>query len=132
MYARGDVNTSELVRHDLKAIRDDDPFERHTVIIGWPAIDDLAERKERWLEIALHLSQAATYLSVPRRSQKMASDLELPQPSPSHNAKSAIAEPNVYPLAKPAKGGTQHVHTLNSGPYLFSLSTTESNCSSDA
>lgn len=60
IYARGDLEVAEVLKQRLKAIRDDEPFARHAVIVGWPQLSDAAERKERWLQIALDLSQAAT------------------------------------------------------------------------
>src|SRR4051812_2079166 len=32
VYARAEVPVAELLRHKLRAIRDDDPFERHTCV----------------------------------------------------------------------------------------------------
>jgi hypothetical protein len=60
IYARADLAVAAVQRLDLKAVRDNDPFERHTVIVGWPKSSDVSEQKERWLQIALELSQEAT------------------------------------------------------------------------
>jgi hypothetical protein len=60
VYGRGDLQVADVIAQQLRAIRNDDPFERHTVIVDWPVLSDVAERKARWKEIALQLSQAAT------------------------------------------------------------------------
>ena len=58
IYARADVPVEQFVKQKLRAIRDDQPFERHTSVVGWPAITDTNERKERWKEICLALSES--------------------------------------------------------------------------
>jgi hypothetical protein len=57
IYARADVPVEQLHAQDLRAVRDDDPFIRHTLVLGWPELEDPAQRKERWVEICLALSQ---------------------------------------------------------------------------
>jgi hypothetical protein len=57
IYARADVPVDELVDQGLRAVRDDDPFARHTSVLGWPDLADLDQRKEQWKEICLALSQ---------------------------------------------------------------------------
>lgn len=63
IYARADISVGEISKQHLKAIRDDDPFVRHTVVKGWPVLSDPAERKAQWLEIALVLSQQAALVA---------------------------------------------------------------------
>lgn len=58
IYARADVPVSELTELKLRAVRDDDPFMRHTLVLGWPDVEDPNERKEQWKEICLALSQS--------------------------------------------------------------------------
>jgi hypothetical protein len=58
VYARADVLVGELLEQRLKAIRDDDPFERHTSITGWPTSDDANKQKEDWKAICLELSES--------------------------------------------------------------------------
>jgi hypothetical protein len=58
IYARADVPVEQFRKQKLRAIRDDQPFERHTSVLGWPAITDTNERKERWKEICLGLSES--------------------------------------------------------------------------
>jgi hypothetical protein len=66
IYGRADVPVQELHMHRLHAVRDDDPFDRHTLVLGWPEIEIPDQRKERWLEICLALSQAESVkLSIP-------------------------------------------------------------------
>jgi hypothetical protein len=58
IYARADVPVNELTKLKLRAVRDDDPFTRHTLVLGWPNVDDANQRKEQWKEICLALSQS--------------------------------------------------------------------------
>jgi len=58
VHARADVRVRELIRNKLRAIRDDDPFERHTSVTGWPGPNDPNERKEQLKLICLELSQS--------------------------------------------------------------------------
>jgi hypothetical protein len=58
IYARADVPVEQFRKQKLRAIRDDNPFNRHTSVVGWPAIADVNERKERWKEICLGLSES--------------------------------------------------------------------------
>jgi len=58
IYARADVPVEQFLQQKLRAIRDDQPFERHTSVVGWPAPTDMNERKERWIEICLELSES--------------------------------------------------------------------------
>jgi hypothetical protein len=57
IHARADVPVDELLERKLRAVRDDDPFARHTLVLGWPQPDDPSQRKEQWKEICLALSQ---------------------------------------------------------------------------
>jgi len=58
IYARADVPVEQFLQQRLRAIRDDKPFIRHTSVLGWPTIADPNERKERWKEICLGLSES--------------------------------------------------------------------------
>jgi hypothetical protein len=58
IYARADVPVEQFRKQKLQAIRDDKPFNRHTSVVGWPPIADMNERKERWKEICLALSES--------------------------------------------------------------------------
>ena len=60
VHARADVPVSELIRKKLTTIRDDDPFERHTLVKGWPDSTDPTERKELLKQITLELRQCLT------------------------------------------------------------------------
>lgn len=60
VYARADVPVAELIRKKLTTIRDDDPFERHTLVKGWPDSTDPTERKELLKQITLELRQCLT------------------------------------------------------------------------
>ena len=57
IHGRADVPVKSLVERKLRAIRDDNPFQRHTSVIGWPRFSDPDERKQQRLEICLALSQ---------------------------------------------------------------------------
>jgi hypothetical protein len=57
IYGRADVPVGALNENKLRAIRDDDPFERHTSVVGWPRFDDGDEQKRRWKQICLELSE---------------------------------------------------------------------------
>ena len=58
ILSRADVPVALLTAEKLRAVRDDDPFERHTLVLGWPEIEDANERKAAWKQICLHLSQS--------------------------------------------------------------------------
>jgi hypothetical protein len=58
VYARADVPVSVLIEQKLRAVRDDDPFVCDTLVLGWPNAEDPNQRKERWKEICLALSQS--------------------------------------------------------------------------
>jgi len=67
IYARADVPVEQFLKQELRAIRDDQPFNRHTSVEGWPDIPDTNERKERWKEICLGLSESPDVkLVIPR------------------------------------------------------------------
>ncbi|HVA90618.1 MAG TPA: hypothetical protein VNL71_12345, partial [Chloroflexota bacterium] len=51
VLARADLRAGIALAQGLSAVRDNDPFERHTTISGWP--------KDERKRIALELSQAA-------------------------------------------------------------------------
>jgi hypothetical protein len=57
IHARADLPVDELLERKLRAVRDDDPFTRHTLVLGWPQPADPNQRKEPWKEICLALSQ---------------------------------------------------------------------------
>ena len=66
VFARADLLVQDLIEQSLRAIRDDDPFERHTVVIGWPDSPDADERKAKTKEICLALCHApSTNLELP-------------------------------------------------------------------
>lgn len=56
IQGRADLPVRAFVEKKLRAIRDDEPFERHTSVIGWPEPGDLDERKQQRLLICLELS----------------------------------------------------------------------------
>lgn len=58
VYARADLMVRDLIEHRLCAIRDDDPFERHAIVIGWPDSGDADEEKSKTNEICLALCHA--------------------------------------------------------------------------
>jgi hypothetical protein len=58
VFARADLLVGDLIEHSLRAIRDDDPFERHTIVVGWPDSADADERKAKTKEICLALCHA--------------------------------------------------------------------------
>ena len=64
VYARADIPVAELVPHKLRAVRDDDPFERHSMIVGWPDSEDRNKRKEQCKLICLQLSQCEEIVLV--------------------------------------------------------------------
>jgi hypothetical protein len=57
IHGRADLPVKSLVERKLCAIRDDDPFERHTSVVGWPQTADPDERKQQIKQICLELSQ---------------------------------------------------------------------------
>jgi len=58
IYARADVPVKQFLEQKLRAVLDDKPFKRHASVVGWPIIADQDQRKERWKEICLALSES--------------------------------------------------------------------------
>jgi hypothetical protein len=58
VFARADLLVRDLIGQRLCAIRDDDPFDRHTIVVGWPDFPDADERKAKTKEICLALCHA--------------------------------------------------------------------------
>jgi hypothetical protein len=54
---RADLPVKVLIDRKLRAIRDDNPFQRHTSVIGWPESTDPDLRKQERVGICLELSQ---------------------------------------------------------------------------
>ena len=44
IHARADIPVNELLEHKLRAVRDNDPFTRHTLVLGWPEVADPNQR----------------------------------------------------------------------------------------
>jgi hypothetical protein len=57
IYGRANVPVHALNDQNLRAIRDNDPFDRHTSVTGWPEGEDAHETKQIWKQICLELSQ---------------------------------------------------------------------------
>jgi hypothetical protein len=57
IHARTDIPVHVLIEQKLRAVRDDNPFERHTSVLGWPSAADPNETKQQRLEICFQLSQ---------------------------------------------------------------------------
>lgn len=57
IHGRADVPVNALIERRLRAIRDDNPFERHTKVVGWPEPSNPDERKQQRKLICLELSQ---------------------------------------------------------------------------
>jgi hypothetical protein len=57
IHGRADIPVKSLVERKLRAVRDDNPFQRHTSVVGWPESADSDERKRQRLAICLELSQ---------------------------------------------------------------------------
>jgi hypothetical protein len=64
LYARADIDAAHVVERKLKAIRDDEGYERHTNILGWPDIEDPDTRKRVWKNLATGLADSAA-LALP-------------------------------------------------------------------
>jgi hypothetical protein len=58
VFARADLLVRDLTEHELRAVRDNDPFERHTIVVGWPDSADADDRKAKTKEICLALCHA--------------------------------------------------------------------------
>ena len=54
---RADAPVKALIERKLRAIRDDNPFKRHTSVIGWPESTDADQRKQLRKQICLELSE---------------------------------------------------------------------------
>ncbi len=51
---------------DLRVVRDNNPFDRHTAVTGWPEGKSADETKQIWKQICLELSQnTAVKLALP-------------------------------------------------------------------
>lgn len=57
IYARADIPVQSFTDVKLRALRDDEPFIRHTSVIDWPLGSDGNEAKALWLQICLELSE---------------------------------------------------------------------------
>jgi hypothetical protein len=57
IYCRADVPVLSLFDVKLRALRDDQPFPRHTAVIDWPLGSDPSETKAMWKQICLELSE---------------------------------------------------------------------------
>lgn len=55
IYARADLAVAEYEKKKLTATRDNDLFERHTVVTGWPNPPDPDQRKAQTLALGLEL-----------------------------------------------------------------------------
>lgn len=64
VYARADIPITELLPHGLRVVRDDNPFERHSAVVGWPDSKDRNKRKEECKRIGLLLSQCEEIMLV--------------------------------------------------------------------
>jgi hypothetical protein len=58
IYARADLKVADYEKSKLVATRDNDRFERHTVITGWPNPPDPDDRKSQILATCLELCHA--------------------------------------------------------------------------
>lgn len=58
LYARADLKVADYEKSKLVATRDNDPFERHTVVTGWPNPSDPDDRKSQILATCLELCHA--------------------------------------------------------------------------
>ncbi len=57
IYGRADIPVQSLTDVKLRALRDDQPFIRHTSVIDWPLGSDGNDAKALWLQICLELSE---------------------------------------------------------------------------
>jgi hypothetical protein len=57
IHGRADVTVRALIEQQLRALRDDDRFARHTSVVGWPSSADPDQDKQRRKQICLELSQ---------------------------------------------------------------------------
>jgi len=64
---RADVPVHVLIEQKLRAMRDDNPFERHTSVLDWPSSNDPNEAKQLRKLICLELSQhPEVTLAIPK------------------------------------------------------------------
>lgn len=57
IHGRADATVRALMEKKLRALRDDNPFDRHTSVLGWPSSTDPNETKQLRKQICLELSQ---------------------------------------------------------------------------
>lgn len=66
IHGRADVPVFALKEKDLRVVRDNAPFDRHTSVTNWPRGKDADETKQIWKQICLELSQhPAVKLALP-------------------------------------------------------------------
>jgi hypothetical protein len=54
---RADIPVKSLTEKSLRAIRDNQPFDRHTSVVDWPTLDDPDQTKQLRKQVCLELSQ---------------------------------------------------------------------------
>jgi hypothetical protein len=64
VYARVEIPVAELLKRNLFARRDDDPFPRHTTVVGWSQADDENDRKAKIKEVCVSLSACPEVMLV--------------------------------------------------------------------
>lgn len=73
IHGRADIRVHVFTDQRLCVIRNNDPFDRHTSVSGWPQGKDADETKQIWKQICLELSQHPTVkLALPNASTTVA------------------------------------------------------------
>lgn len=84
IHGRADVPVYAFTEKRLHVVRDDNPFERHTSVTGWPQTIDDDETKQQWKQICLELSlHPEVKLVVPELPIVLPANPEMGSPSPS-------------------------------------------------
>lgn len=78
LLARADLQVLHITARELKAIRDDEGFPRHTNIKGWPHFGDEDERKRVWKALATFLASKSQLTERRSRNRARPRQCELP------------------------------------------------------
>lgn len=77
IYGRADAPVLAFTDKELRVVRDNEPFDRHTSVTGWPEGKDADETKQLWKQICLELSQhPEVRLAIPDSPVQLVATLE--------------------------------------------------------
>ena len=65
VYACADIDVAHISEQKLRAMRDDQPFQRHTNVLGWPSLENKDDQKRLCKGIATQLASRASLTLKP-------------------------------------------------------------------